>query len=96
MSAMINLRPRVQPAVGFDELFDGLNDAGTATGDAAWPPYNIVKTGADDYEVVLAGVGLRDELSESMKTATSSSPAKKLKARNLNHISPGHCVDLVP
>ena len=68
MSAMINLMPLMQSVVGFDELFDWLNDAGTATGDAAWPPYNIVKTGADDYEVVLAAAGFgADELSVSVE-----------------------------
>lgn len=68
MSAMISLRPLMQSVVGFDELFDWLNVSETATGDAAWPPYNIVKNGADNYEVVLAVAGFgADELSVSVE-----------------------------
>jgi molecular chaperone IbpA len=46
--------------VGFDRVFDHLNDAATKYTKAAanWPPYNIVKTGENTYAIELAVAGL--------------------------------------
>ncbi|MGX5840674.1 Hsp20 family protein [Mesorhizobium sp. ArgA1] len=51
--------PLYRTTVGFDRLFDMLDD--TVRSD--WPPYNIEKTGDNDYRITMAIAGFsRDEV----------------------------------
>jgi molecular chaperone IbpA len=49
--------PLYRSTVGFDRLFDLLDQ--TARGDAApnWPPYNIERSGEDSYRITMALAG---------------------------------------
>ena len=50
--------------VGFDHLFDRLNQSASNAAHDNFPPYNILKTGEDSYRVSLAVAGFSpDELS---------------------------------
>jgi molecular chaperone IbpA len=53
----IDFSPLYRSTVGFDRLFDMLDQS--ARGDAApnWPPYNIERTGEDDYRITMALAG---------------------------------------
>jgi len=53
----IDFSPLYRSTIGFDRLFDMLDQ--TARGDAApnWPPYNIERTGEDDYRITMALAG---------------------------------------
>jgi molecular chaperone IbpA len=57
--------PLSRSTVGFDRVFDLLDNAFTAAqGDEGYPPYNIVKTGETSYRIELAVAGFGpDELS---------------------------------
>jgi len=53
-----DLSPFWRSTVGFDRLFDMLDDDGwRAATEQNYPPYNIERTGEDSYEVTLAVAG---------------------------------------
>jgi molecular chaperone IbpA len=43
--------------VGFDRLFDLLDQSARADSQPNWPPYNIERTGEDDYRITMALAG---------------------------------------
>lgn len=51
--------PLYRSTVGFDRLFELLDTATTARPD--WPPYNIEKTGENEYRITMAVAGFRPE-----------------------------------
>jgi molecular chaperone IbpA len=57
----LDLTPYRRTTVGFDRLFDLLeNGARVAQGDN-YPPFNIERTGEDNYAITLAVAGFRDD-----------------------------------
>ena len=57
-----DLTPFWRSTVGFDRVFDMLEDDGFRTaGEQNYPPYNIERTGEDSYEVTLAVAGFTPE-----------------------------------
>ena len=57
-----DLTPLLRATIGFDRMFN-LLDAATRLDDSAlsYPPYNIEKTGEDDYRIVMAVAGFGEE-----------------------------------
>ena len=53
-----DLSPLYRSTVGFDRLFDMLDQA---TGATNWPPYNIEKAGEDAYRITMAVAGFSPE-----------------------------------
>jgi molecular chaperone IbpA len=49
--------PFYRSTVGFDRLFSLLDQVSTADGGASYPPYNIERTGDDQYQVAIAVAG---------------------------------------
>ncbi|MBY6241996.1 Hsp20 family protein [Methylosinus sp. Sm6] len=59
-----DLSPLYRSTVGFDRLFSLLDQVGTQDAASAYPPYNIERTGENDYRVTLAVAGFaREDLS---------------------------------
>jgi molecular chaperone IbpA len=56
----LNLAPLFRTAIGFDRLVRQMNAAATMA-DAAYPPYNIEKTGEDSYRLTMAVAGFGPE-----------------------------------
>ncbi|NNM74221.1 Hsp20 family protein [Enterovirga aerilata] len=52
-----DLTPLYRSTVGFDRLFEMLDDAARAE---SWPPYNVAKAGEDHYRVAMAVAGFSD------------------------------------
>jgi molecular chaperone IbpA len=52
-----DLSPLFRYSVGFDRLDDLFETAFRNTQEASYPPYNIVKTGQDNYTITLAVAG---------------------------------------
>src|SRR5690242_6224475 len=52
--------PFWRSTVGFDRLFDML-DQSSRLGDESYPPYNIERTGENDYRITLALAGFTPE-----------------------------------
>ncbi len=53
--------PYRRSTVGFDRLFDILENQNRAGGGDNYPPFNIEKRGDDDYRITLAIAGFRDQ-----------------------------------
>ena len=51
-----DLSPLYRSTVGFDHLFDMLDQASRVQ-PATWPPYNIERRGEDQYQIVMALAG---------------------------------------
>ena len=66
----IDFSPLYRSTIGFDRLFDMLDQ--TARGDTPnWPPYNIERTGEDDYRITMALAGFApDEIELVQKEST--------------------------
>ena len=63
-----DLSPRYRSTVGFDRLFSMLDGFETAPG---YPPYNIERTGENDYRISVAVAGFgEDDLSIEAKENT--------------------------
>ena len=55
--------PFYRSTVGFDRLFDRLDQTTRVEPMTNWPPYNIEKTGDDQYRITMAVAGFsRDEI----------------------------------
>jgi molecular chaperone IbpA len=57
----LDLSPLWRSTVGFDRLFDLLDDTLRWAGEDNYPPYNIERTGEDHYQVSLALAGFTPE-----------------------------------
>jgi molecular chaperone IbpA len=56
--------PFARSSIGFDHLFDLLNNPQLAEDQGGYPPYDIVRTGADTYRIAVAIAGFTpDEIS---------------------------------
>jgi molecular chaperone IbpA len=63
MRTNLDFTPLFRSSIGFDRIFDMLENASRVTAIDNWPPYDIVKTGEDDYRITMAVAGFtQDEL----------------------------------
>jgi molecular chaperone IbpA len=53
----VDFSPLYRSTVGFDRLFDLLNQSARGESPPNWPPYNIERTGEDDYRITMALAG---------------------------------------
>jgi len=49
---MFDFSPLIRSSAGFDRVFDRLENAARAQQPDHWPPYDIVKTGEDQYAII--------------------------------------------
>lgn len=67
MANLVSFTPLLRSTVGFDrfnDLFEKLVDGGSEARFDSYPPYNIEKTGENDYRIVMAVAGFSpDDLS---------------------------------
>ncbi|MBB4569341.1 Hsp20 family protein [Rhizobium leucaenae] len=52
--------PLYRSSIGFDRVFNLLNNAQRLQALDTWPPYDIVKTGENDYRIQMAVAGFAD------------------------------------
>ena len=57
--------------VGFDRLFDMLGQSAQGEAPASWPPYNIERTGEDDYRITMALAGFSPDEIELVQKETT-------------------------
>ncbi len=80
-----DLSPLYRSTVGFDRLFDMLGDDFDAA--PGYPPYNIERTGENDYRITVAVAGFGEgdltlETKENTLTIKGEKKAKEEKAEN--------------
>jgi molecular chaperone IbpA len=57
MRTDFDFAPLYRSSVGFDRVFNLLNNAQRLQAIDSWPPYNITKTGENDYAISMAVAG---------------------------------------
>ena len=63
MRSAFDFAPFRRSTVGFDRLFDMLENNGLASGGENYPPFDLIKTGENDYRIELAVAGFKaDEI----------------------------------
>jgi molecular chaperone IbpA len=63
MRTNLDFSPLYRSSIGFDRLFNLLDNASRVPVVDTWSPYDIVKIGEDDYQIVMAVAGFApDEL----------------------------------
>jgi molecular chaperone IbpA len=66
MRTNLNFSPLFRSTIGFDRVFDLLENASRTQSFESWPPYDIVRTAEDSYRITMAVAGF----SESELTIT--------------------------
>ena len=61
MRTAFDFSPLYRSTVGFDRLFDMLDEANRVEPMTNWPPYNIEKLGEDQYLITMAVAGFSPE-----------------------------------
>ena len=63
MRTNLDFSPLFRSSIGFDRMLNALEAASRAEMVDNWPPYDIVKSGEDDYRIAMAVAGFsQDEL----------------------------------
>lgn len=63
MRSAFDFSPYRRSAVGFDRLFDMLENSSLGNGGENYPPFDLIRTGENDYRIELAVAGFkRDEI----------------------------------
>ena len=63
MRSAFDFTPYRRSTVGFDRLFDMLENSGSGNGGENYPPFDLIKTGDNDYRIDLAVAGFKaDEI----------------------------------
>jgi molecular chaperone IbpA len=57
MRTAYDFSPLSRSSIGFDHIFDLLENAARVPAGEAWPPYNIQKAGQDQYRITMAVAG---------------------------------------
>jgi molecular chaperone IbpA len=57
----IDLAPLYRSSIGFDRLFDLLENAASTQPADHWPPFDTLRTGEDSYRIVMAVAGFSAE-----------------------------------
>ncbi len=60
MRTNFDFSPLFRSSIGFDRLFDALESASRIETIDNWPPYDIIKTGDDDYRITMAVAGFSE------------------------------------
>jgi molecular chaperone IbpA len=63
--------PLYRSTVGFDRLFDMLEQSRRAEPTSSWPPYDIEKTGEDQYRISMAVAGFSPDEIELVQQANA-------------------------
>ena len=61
MRTAFDFSPLYRSSIGFDRVFDLLENASRTTTVDNWPPYDIAKTGDDDYRITMAVAGFSED-----------------------------------
>ncbi|MBY3167116.1 Hsp20 family protein [Rhizobium leguminosarum] len=61
MRTNLDFSPLIRSSVGFERMLNALEAASRAETIDNWPPYDIVKTGEDEYRIAMAVAGFSQE-----------------------------------
>ena len=89
MRSNLDFSPFYRSSIGFDRIFDMLENTVPQNGDG-WPPYDIVKLAEDSYRIAIAVAGFgEDELTVTLEAnllmVSGSKPADEDQLQYLHH-----------
>ncbi len=61
MRSAFDFAPYRRSTVGFDRLFDMLENSGTGQGQENYPPFDLIKLGDNEYRIELAVAGFKPD-----------------------------------
>jgi molecular chaperone IbpA len=61
MRTNLNFSPLFRSTIGFDRVFDLLENASRSQSLDSWPPYDIIRTSEDTYRITMAVAGFSDD-----------------------------------
>ena len=90
MRTTFDFSPLLRSSVGFDRLVNALEAASRVESIDNWPPYDIAKTGEDDYRIAMAVAGFsEDELSVMQEQNMLLVAGKKSADENAQYLHRG-------
>ena len=90
MRTTFDFSPLFRSSVGFDRLVNALEAASRVESIDNWPPYDIAKTGEDDYRITMAVAGFsEDELSVTQEQNMLLVAGKKPADENAQYLHRG-------
>jgi molecular chaperone IbpA len=61
MRSAFDFTPYRRSTVGFDRLFDMMENSGLGNGGENYPPFDLIRTGENDYRIELAVAGFKSD-----------------------------------
>ncbi|TWB53170.1 molecular chaperone IbpA [Rhizobium sp. ERR 922] len=90
MATSYDYAPLFRSTVGFDRIFNLLENAQRARSISDWPPYDIVKTGDDSYRISIAVAGFaQDDLDITFQSNLLTVTGKKQETANDGYLHRG-------
>jgi molecular chaperone IbpA len=90
MATSYDYAPLFRSSVGFDRVFNLLENAQRARSISDWPPYDIVKTGDDHYRISIAVAGfVQEDLDVTFQSNLLTVTGKKQEAANEDYLHRG-------
>ncbi|WP_426289866.1 Hsp20 family protein (plasmid) [Ensifer adhaerens] len=90
MATSYDYAPLFRSSVGFDRIFNLLENAHRARTISDWPPYDIVKTGDDSYRISIAVAGFAsDDLEITFQSNLLTVTGKKQEAAQEGYLHRG-------
>ena len=86
----VDFSPFYRSSIGFDRIFDLLENAGQPQNGDSWPPYDIAKLGEDAYRIAVAVAGFgQDELTITQERNLLIVSGNKQQAEDLQYLHHG-------
>ncbi|MEK0083830.1 Hsp20 family protein [Benzoatithermus flavus] len=90
MRTVFDFSPLFRSSIGFDRVFDLLENATRFQTTDSWPPYNIEKMGEDQYRIVMAVAGFApDELNITVEPNLLVVSGEKKVDENVQYLHRG-------
>lgn len=90
MATSYDYAPLFRSSIGFDRVFNLLENAQRARSISDWPPYDIIKTGDDSYRISIAVAGfVQDELDITFQSNLLIVAGKKQEAATDGYLHRG-------
>jgi molecular chaperone IbpA len=90
MATSYDYAPLYRSSVGFDRVFNLLENAQRGRSSSDWPPYDIVKSGDDSYRISIAVAGFeQDDLDITFQSNLLTVTGKKQEPANEGYLHRG-------
>jgi molecular chaperone IbpA len=90
MRTNLDFSPLFRSSIGFDRMLNALEAASRVETIDNWPPYDIVKTGEDDYRIAMAVAGFsQEELTIAQEQNMLSVSGQKANAEDVQYLHRG-------